>query len=151
LNTEKKSQVVVMMTGAGAPGAPGIIKSLRLNGEREIKIVGVDIDDQFSSGEGMVDYFYKIPSPGNEQLFIDKVLEIAGKHEVRVIIPLVTRELFVFSKHIDQFLEKGIQVLVSDYKPLLIANDKYELMTYCSKNDIPAPEFYKVNSLAAFK
>ena len=96
-----------MMTGAGAPGAPGIIKSLRLNGEREIKIVGVDIDDQFSSGEGMVDYFYKIPSPANEQLFIDKVLEIALKHEVRVIIPLVTRELFVFSKHIDQFRKKG--------------------------------------------
>ena len=140
-----------MMTGAGAPGAPGIIKSLRLNGEREIKIVGVDIDDQFSSGEGMVDYFYKIPSPGNEQLFIDKVLEIARKHEVRVIIPLVTRELFVFSKHIDQFLEKEIQVLVSDYKPLLIANDKYELMDWCRKNDIPAPEFYKVNSLDAFK
>jgi carbamoyl-phosphate synthase large subunit len=144
-------QVNVMITGAGAPGAPGIIKSLRLNGEREIRIIGVDIDDHFSSGMGMVDQFYKIPTPDNESVFIGKVLEIARKHEVKVIIPLVTRELFVFSKCIHQFLKYDIQVLVSDYKCLQIANDKFELMTFCAANNIPVPEFYKVNSPDEFR
>lgn len=30
------------MTGCGAPGAPGIIRCLRKNGERDIRIVAVD-------------------------------------------------------------------------------------------------------------
>ena len=73
--------VNVMITGAGAPGAPGIIRSLRLNGEREIKITGVDIDDHYSAGIGMVDFFYKVPTPDNEQIFVDKILEIALKQQ----------------------------------------------------------------------
>ena len=143
--------VNVLMTGAGAPGAPGIIRSLRLNGEREIKITGVDIDDHYSAGIGMVDFFYKVPTPDNEQLFVDKILEIALKQQVRVIIPLVTRELFVFARNNHRFKANNIHVLVSDYEPLLIANDKYELMTFCAKNDIPAPEFYKVNTFKEFR
>ncbi len=143
--------VNVMITGAGAPGAPGIIKSLRLNGEREIEITGVDMDDHYSAGIGMVDHFYKIPAPDNDQIFVEKILEIALKHRVRVIIPLVTRELFVFSRNIHRFAEHDIHVLVSDYKSLLVANDKYELMTFCAANDIPAPEFYKVNTFKEFR
>lgn len=143
--------VNVMMTGAGAPGAPGIIKSLRMNGEREIKITGVDIDDHYSAGIGMVDHFYKVPAPDNDQVFVEKILEIALTHKVRVIIPLVTKELFVFSRNIHRFTEHDIHVLVSGYKSLQIANDKYELMTFCAANKIPVPEFYKVNTFGEFR
>jgi carbamoyl-phosphate synthase large subunit len=143
--------VTIMITGAGAPGAPGIIKSLRINGERKINIIGVDIDDQYSSGMGMVDHFHKIPPPENETVFIGKIMEIARMHQVRVIIPLVTRELFVFSRNMHLFLKNDIQVLVSDYDSLQVANDKYKLMSFCMENNIPVPEFYKVNSYPAFR
>ena len=36
--------ITVLITGASAPGAPGIIKSLRLPDEREIRIIGVDMN-----------------------------------------------------------------------------------------------------------
>src|SRR5436309_79696 len=101
-------KICVLITGAGAPGAPGIIKSLRINGEREIVIVGVDVDDSFSSGMGMVDFFYKVPKPDNERVFVDAIITIAIKHKVQVIVPLVTKELFIFSKNIRLFNEREI-------------------------------------------
>jgi len=141
---------VVMVTGAGAPGAPGIIKSLRLNGERKIKIVGVDANLEESVGIGMVDVIYQIPKAKDEN-FIDKVLKIAKKEKVDVIIPLVTMELFIFAKNKNLFEENGIKVQVSDYKQLNIANDKYNLMKFCKENDIPYPEFYIIKSVKEFE
>lgn len=49
--------ITVLITGAGAPGAPGIIKSLRMVTERDIRIIGVDMASE-SSGFAMVDKWY---------------------------------------------------------------------------------------------
>lgn len=142
--------IVIMITGAGAPGAPGIIKSLRLNGERNIKIVGVDANLEESVGIGMVDAVYEIPK-AKEKDFVYQVLKIAMEEKVDVIIPLVTMELFVFSKNKRLFEKNGIKVQVSDYEQLNIANDKYNLMKFCKENSIPYPEFYIVKSIEEFE
>jgi len=142
--------IVVMITGAGAPGAPGIIKSLRLNNEREIKIVGVDASLETSVGVGMVDAVYQIP-PAKDEKFVDEILKICKKENVDVIIPLVTMELFIFAKNKQLFKDNGIKVQVSDYDQLNIANDKYNLMKFCKENNIPYPEFYLVKSIEEFE
>ncbi len=142
--------IVVMITGVGAPGAPGIIKSLRLNNERDIKIVGVDANIDESVGVGMVDTVYQIPKADSAS-FIIEVLQVAKKESVDAIIPLVTKELFVFSKNKKRFEANGIKVLVSDYEQLNIANNKYKLMQFCKENNIPYPEFYRVNSIEEFE
>ena len=138
-----------MITGAGAPGAPGIIKSLRL-GDKGVKIVGVDAALSESIGIGMVDKSYKIPL-ANDPDFIKEVLNIAVLESVDVIIPLVTRELLVFSETKHMFAEQGINVIVSDHKQLDIANNKYNLMQFCKDNDVPVPDFYLVKSIGEFK
>ena len=43
--------ITVLLTGCGAPGVPGIIKCLRKNGERDIRIVGVDMNENAGEGE----------------------------------------------------------------------------------------------------
>jgi carbamoyl-phosphate synthase large subunit len=52
---------------------------------------------------------------------------------------------------LDVFSNENIQVLVSEYTTLQIANDKYKLMSFCKENDIPVPEFYKVNTFKQFE
>jgi len=141
--------ITVMITGAGAPGAPGIIKSLRLNKERNIRIIGVDADISTSIGVGMVDKTYQIPK-AKASNFISEVLKIAIAEKVDVIIPLVTMELFVFSKNKDLFEQEGIKVQVSEFEQLNIANNKYHLMDFCKNNEIPYPEFYIVKSIDEF-
>jgi len=147
---DKIEPITVMITGAGAPGAPGIIKSLRLNGEREIRIVGVDCNIKESVGLGLVDKVYQVPQ-ANDENFINEIISICNIENVRVVIPLVTRELFKFSEHLDLFATHNVSVIVSELENLKIANNKYKLMDFCRKNDVPVPEFYLVKSIDEFK
>lgn len=145
----KMRKVTVMLTGAGAPGAIGIIKSLILNGERTIKIIGVDANIEEAVGIGMVDKAYKIPVAESDR-FIKEVLDICLNEKVDVVIPIVTKELFVFSKNINVFELNNIKVQISKYDNLQIANNKYDLMKFCKNHEIPCPEFHLVKSIEEF-
>ncbi|MDX9727674.1 MAG: ATP-grasp domain-containing protein [Bacteroidales bacterium] len=140
----------VFITGAGAPGAPGIIKSLRAVTERKIVILGGDANLNHAVGAGLLDKSFRIPFAESPD-YVDTLLGICFAEKVDVIIPLVTRELMVFATNKRRFSEKGIAVSVSDEGPLLTANNKYLLMKYCEENNIPAPQFHLVKTLAEFR
>lgn len=144
------SDIRVFITGAGAPGAPGIIKSLRSVTERKIEIYGGDANISDAVGTGLLDKSFQIPFPESPD-FIDSLLKICSEEKIDILVPLVTRELSTLSENKSKFLENGVIVSVSDHVPLLTANNKYLLMKYCSENGIPAPAFHLVKSLAEFK
>lgn len=139
----------VIVTAAGAPGAPGIIKSLRLNGERDIKIIGVDMNPD-SVGFHMVDKSYVVP-PGGSPDFIPEMLEIAEKEEIDAIMPLATYELMNFSKNKRRFKDIGVEIMVSDPEPLEIANNKGKLYEFLRGKDVPTPNSVMVESLSQFE
>ena len=139
----------ILITGSGAPGAPGIIKSLRNNGEREIYIIGVDINPE-NSGVFLVDKFYKIPKPSDPN-FIDTILNICLENNVQVILPLVTRELFVFASHINVFRKHHISIPISSKDRLLVANNKARLLTFLRDRGLPTPNFKVIKSLSEFE
>lgn len=140
----------VFITGAGAPGAPGIIKSLRKITERKIEIFGGDAKPDNSVGAGLLDKLFLIPFPESPD-FIEKVLHICVSEKIDVIIPLVTRELSLFAANKKLFSKNGISVSVSDPEPLNTANNKYLLMKFCRENRIPVPSFHLVKSLEEFR
>jgi carbamoyl-phosphate synthase large subunit len=72
-------KINVMITGAGAPGAPGVIKSLKKVSEREIKIIGIDQDHFNSVGRVLLDKFIEGPSALDPD-FIEKVLDIGRNY-----------------------------------------------------------------------
>ncbi len=140
--------VTVLITGAGAPGAPGVIKSLRDNGERSIRVVGADASSE-AVGFKLVDAGCQIPMADAPD-FIDKLLNIAQEEKAAVILPLVTKELEILSLNKDKFQNEGIIVSVSDIYPLKTANNKGKLLTYMKENGLPVPLFTIVNSKEAF-
>jgi carbamoyl-phosphate synthase large subunit len=146
----KLRSIRVFITGAGAPGAPGIIKSLRKVTERKIEIFGGDAKPENSVGAGLLDKIFQIPFPESSD-FIKKVLQICLNEKVDIIIPLVTRELLTFAANKKLFMENGISVSVSDPEPLTVANNKYLLMKFCSENKIPVPAFHLVKSVTEFR
>ena len=114
---KKLKSIRVFITGAGAPGAPGIIKSLRNVTEREIVLLGGDAVPENSVGVGLLDKVFQIPFPESPD-FIEKVLKICTSENIDVVIPLVTRELLVFALNKNLFAQNGIYVSVSDPEPL---------------------------------
>jgi len=140
--------LIILITGAGAPGAPGIIKSLRLVKERKIKIIGVDMRKD-AVGSVLADEFRVIP-PANSEKYLPFLLKVAKKFRVDVILPLNTAELLTLAKNKSIFKKEGIKIPISPPKSIEIANNKYLLMENL-KNTIPLPEFYYVRSSKAFK
>lgn len=136
--------LTVLLTGCGAPGGPGIIKCLRKNGERDIRIVGVDMNET-AGGRRLVDAFYPVP-PASSPDFISRVLEICRKEAVHIVLPLVTKELEKFSAAKPLFESSGVKVAVMDPEPLHIANNKGLLLTAMQEAGMPTPEFRVVHT-----
>jgi carbamoyl-phosphate synthase large subunit len=139
----------VLLTGAGSPGVPGVIKSLRKVSQIHIEIIGVDASSD-AAGFALSDRFYIVPRATDEH-FISEILNICQSEQVDVIIPVVTKELLEFSKHKQRFLDIGTIVSVSDYEQLVIANDKGKLLQMLSLAGIPVPEYEIVQTAEKLK
>lgn len=132
----------VLITGGGAPGAAGIIKCLR-----EIPhcfIYAVDKNPE-AHGQFLADAFHAIPSPESPD-FVEILLDLCLKQEIQCIMPLVTKELEVFSKAKKIFEDKGIKVMVSDPEILKKANNKGVLYQTLSEAGLQVPAFRIVNN-----
>lgn len=141
--------VTVLITGMGAPGAPGIIRCLRKNGEREIRIIGVDMNEN-AGARGMADAFYTVPA-ANDNYFIDHVLEICLKEHVEIVMPIVTRELMKFASSRERFRGNGIRVNVMAADVLETVNNKAHLLSKMRTLGLPTPRFEVVHSLYELK
>ncbi|MCB6203665.1 ATP-grasp domain-containing protein [Extibacter muris] len=139
----------ILMTGAGAPGAPGILRCYKNNGEREVEIWGCDIKPEVPTIQ-LLNHFVQIV-PASDEKFISVLLDICIKNSIDIIQPLVTKELNIFAANVDKFLERKIQVCVSSFETLNIANNKARMLEKLQKCKIDVPDFRIINESAQFK
>ena len=138
--------VTVLLTGAGAPGASGIVRSLRATDEREIHIVGVDMDPD-AYGFELVDESATVPAGGDDD-FVPAMVDIADRVDADVILPLTTAELQPLAEQRDAF---DATVMVSEASALGVANDKGRLYDFLDTQGFEsAPEFRRVASMESF-
>lgn len=138
--------ITVLITGAGAPGAPSIIKMLKNSGERKIRIIGTDQNRQDSIGLLMLEKVYQIP---NDDAFIDTLLNVCKVEKVDVILPLVTSELGKLSKAKESFKKEGFSIAIDQHHSFSL-NSKTWVMDKFKEYGLPTPEYYTVNSLPDF-
>lgn len=131
------------MTGAGAPGGPGILKALLKDSEIELIIADADV---FASGSFLHEPFYQIPK-ANDPNFINSIRDICQKEQIDVVFPLVTRELFQFSSFKENFTNDDVKIVVSGNESLEIANNKSRLYEHLKKNGVLVPDFIVANNL----
>lgn len=137
----------VLMTGGGAPGAPGVLNCLKA--DEELQIVVADANPN-AIGKHLHPIFEVIPK-ATDDAFIPAIEALCKKHSIDIVFPLVTRELFPLSQHKIEFAAKGIKIAVSDYEQLNIANDKGKLYQKLADNDILTPWFVVVNTVEEFE
>ena len=64
--------LTVMVTASGAPGTAALLRALRENGEREVRLVGTDMSER-SVGRHLCDAFHIVPA-GADPTFPDAML-----------------------------------------------------------------------------
>jgi carbamoyl-phosphate synthase large subunit len=134
--------LTILITGAGAPGAAGVIHCLR-NSPLDLSVVGVDKNPHVY-GKMLVDFFEPVPEP-ETPAFIPTLLSICQKYGVRFILPLVTRELLPLSRAQTLFEKTGITVLVSTPEAIAVMNDKGLLYQTLQNHHISVPQFIRVS------
>jgi len=137
----------VLVTGAGAPGFPGIVKALMMNKERKIKIVATDAKEDVV-GYYLVKKHYKVPI-GNDPTYVESILKIGRKEKIDVILPLCTLELLPLAENREKFEKIGIKVVVSEPEALEVALNKGKLFDFFK--DSYAPKFFKVTTVEEFE
>ena len=135
------------MTGAGAPGAAGILKCLEQ--DKNVHVVSADADPE-ATGKYLVKEFVCIPTADKPD-FTDKVLSICREKNIHVLMPLVTKELIPLSQHIKEFELAGTKLLVSSTASLEIANNKSRLYEFLQWRGLKIPDFRVVENVEQFQ
>jgi carbamoyl-phosphate synthase large subunit len=125
------------MTGAGAPGAAGILQCLFQ--DPDIHVIAAD-GNPHAVGRYLAPDFRQIPF-ASEKNFIEALLAICRENNIHVVMPLVTRELIPLSEHLNEFELAGAKVLVSSRESLEIANNKSRLYEFLGWRGLEVPAY----------
>lgn len=104
--------------------------------------------DELAPALYFADKFY-ITSRISDEKYIDELLEICKKEEIKGIISLIDPELSLLSKNSYRFEEIGVKVIGSSYESTELCFDKYEFFKFLNKNDFKCAKTYV--SLDEFK
>ena len=135
--------VTVLVSASGAPGTAALLRALRENGERDVRLVGTDRSER-SVGKHLCDAFHLVPS-GYEAGFVDAVLDVVARESVDVVLPQSSFDLQALAEERDRF---DVPVLVSPPETIRRSNDKAESYALLHQIGVPAPAFRRVRGAA---
>ena len=112
------------------------------------KVIATDITD-LAPAIYEADNFYLVPRI-NDSSYIDILLDICKKEKIDCLFALIDPELSLIAKNKDKFVKAGVIPLISEYEPVELAFNKYEMYKFlnsngyrCAKSYIDKNEFYK--------
>lgn len=140
--SEKFRDLTVLVSACGAQFMPGLADCLKQNGERNIRIIGTDMDIDKTVLQ-MVDKLYQVPR-ATDSFYVDRLLEICSKEKVDVIMPFMSAELIPLIDRKGEFEEIGVKVSVSDKYSVEITNNKYRFYAFLKEQGLPVPKFARV-------
>lgn len=135
--------ITVLVSASGAPGTAALLRALRENGEREVRLVGTDMSER-SVGRHLCDGFHLVPA-GSDTGFPAAMLDVVERERVDVVLPQSSFDLEGLAAHREGF---PVPVLVSGPDTIHRSNDKAESYALLHRIGVPAPQFRRVNGAA---
>ncbi len=136
----KPRPITVLVSASGAPGTAALLRALRENGERPVRLVGTDMSER-AIGAHLCDGFHRVPA-GDDPHFADAILEICEAERVDAVLPQSSFDLLALARARERF--DGVAVLVSSPDTIHRSNDKAETYALLHRLELPAPEFRRV-------
>jgi carbamoyl-phosphate synthase large subunit len=134
--------LTVLVTAVGAPGAAALIRALRENGEREVRLIGTDMNE-LSIGRFQCDRFALTPA-GSDPGFAATVLEVAEREDATVVLPESSNEVLALAEAKANFEARGIALLVSSPDAIRRSNDKAAFYALLDELGAPVPAWRRV-------
>jgi carbamoyl-phosphate synthase large subunit len=129
----------VLLSAAGAPGSARLIRALHENGERTVRVVGTDMNEN-AIGRFLCDAFHRVP-PGSDPAYAETILELVERERIDVVLPQSSFDLQALSETRERF---PVPVLVSSPQTVHRSNDKAESYALLQRIGVPTIEFRRV-------
>jgi carbamoylphosphate synthase large subunit len=136
------NDLTVLVTASGAPGTAALLRALRMNGERRVRLVGADMSPQ-AVGRHFCDAFFVVP-PGDDPAFADAILGIAERERVDAVLPQSSFDLLGLARARERFSASEVAALVSSPATIERANDKAEAYALLERIGVRAPDWRRV-------
>lgn len=137
-----KKEINILITSAGRRGA--LVKCFKRTIKRmkkvQGKIIAVDVNP-LSAALYICDRHYIVPRIFDPN-YINILLEICRKENVKLIIPTIDTELLILSQNKEKFNELGTIVAISDSNVVEICQDKLKTFKFFKENNIPTVEAF---------
>jgi carbamoyl-phosphate synthase large subunit len=137
----------VVVTACGAPGTAALLRALRGNGEREVRLVGTDMSAE-PIGRHLCDAFHRVPA-GSDPAFADTILEIARSEGASAVLPQSSFDLRGLAAAKDRFAAEGIAALVASPEAVDRANDKAASYAMLDAIGVRGPAWRRVQGIEA--
>lgn len=140
--------LTILLSASNSPSIPGIVKCLKENGERNIRVVGVDMCNDPSS-KYVVDSFYTVPA-ANAPEYCDIILDICRKENINIYFPGISAEVTAITRREKEFERIGVILSVSNQDSVEISNDKLKTYQFLEEKGIIVPDYHPVYSIEDF-
>jgi carbamoyl-phosphate synthase large subunit len=137
--------LTVLVSASGAPGTAALVRALRENGERDVRLVGTDMSER-SIGRHLCDSFHVVPA-GADHGFADAMLDVCRRESVDAVLPQSSFDLLGLAEAKARF--EGIAVLVSSPDAIRRSNDKAESYALLQRIGVKAPAWRRVQGVPA--
>ncbi|MDT9337257.1 ATP-grasp domain-containing protein [Clostridium perfringens] len=97
--------------------------------------------DELAPALYFADKFY-ITSRINDTNYINDLIEICKKEEIKGIMSLIDPELSLLAKNKEKFKEIGVEIIGSDYETTELCFDKYEFFKFLNENNFKCAKTY---------
>lgn len=141
--------ITVLLTACGVPFIPGLVNCLKDNGERNIRLIGTDMQDD-PTLYSLFDKLYIVPA-AKDKTYVDVLLDICKRETVDVLLPFMSAELLPLLDRIDDFEILGVKVSVSDRRSVEITNNKLKFYEFLKEQGLPVPAFQAVRTAGELK
>ena len=140
-------RLTVVVTACGAPGTAALLRALRGNGERDVRLVGTDMSAE-PIGRHLCDAFHRVP-PGSDPGFADAVLAVARAEGASAVLPQSSFDLPGLAAAKDRFAAEGTAVLVASPEAVARANDKADSYAMLDAIGVRGPAWRRVQGIEA--
>ncbi|HKP19182.1 MAG TPA: ATP-grasp domain-containing protein [Gaiellaceae bacterium] len=138
-------QLTILVSACGAPGTAALLRALRENGERPVRLIGTDMSDG-AIGRHLCDAFHRVPG-GSDPGFADAMLDVCRREHADAVLPQSSFDLLGLAEAKERF--KGIAVLVSSPEAVRRSNDKAETYALLDAIGVRGPAWRRVSGADA--
>ena len=141
--------ITVLLTACGVQFIPGLVNCLKDNRERNIRLIGTDMNDD-KTLYPLFDKLYVVPAAKDDR-YVDTLLDICKKERVDVLLPFMSAELIPLLDRLQDFEALGVKVSVSDRRSVEITNNKLKFYEFLKEQGLAVPKFHAVRTADELK